>query len=348
MVVGIDTRPLTNDSASRGIGMYTKFLVEHLRNIEQLEVVEISKGNLPEKVDLVHYPWFDLYYPTLPLSCPRPRVVTVHDLTPLVLQDLYPAGLKGKLMLMRQKWALKHVAGILTDSVASKKDIIKIFAIDAERVHAVHLAPQGGFPDRIGNEAFARVRKTYDLPKEFVLYVGDVNRNKNLPELLAACRLVGLTLVVVGKQAVSEKYDRTHPENADLVILQHEAKVSGDVRLLGFVSSEDLAVLFKLASVYCQPSLYEGFGLPVLEAMSCGCPVVVTRRGSLPEIAGEAAVYAEPESKSLAKAIQFVTNLPDSGRARLIKEGYLQVKKFSWMQTARQTLEVYEQVLRGA
>ncbi len=162
---------------------------------------------------------------------------------------------------------------------------------------------------------------------------------------MEACEKLEIPLLVVGKQAVNTNIDKNHPETKDLVWLQNKATESPFVRLLGYVETEDLAGIYKLAVCSCLPSLYEGFGLTVLEAFSCGCPVVTTKNGSLPEVGGEAAIYAQSDSKSLAKAISFVMSLSDANRQRLVQAGIVQAKRFSWVETADKTRAIYQQVL---
>jgi glycosyltransferase involved in cell wall biosynthesis len=149
----------------------------------------------------------------------------------------------------------------------------------------------------------------------------------------------------VGKQAIQENFDKKHVENRPLVQLIEEYGNDPLVRRLGFVLNDDLVAIYNLAAVYCQPSFYEGFGLPVLEAMACGCPVVAANTGSLPEICGNAAIMVNPNDiKSIAGGLREVVENEDL-RRDLIKKGLNQVKKFSWEKTAEETIRVYERVL---
>lgn len=189
------------------------------------------------------------------------------------------------------------------------------------------------------------IQKRYNLPERFVLYVGDVTWNKNLPRLLEAVKQINLPLVMVGKALVSEDYDRTNPWNDDLVKVQQEAEANTNVIRLGFVSNEDLVGIYNMATVFIMPSLYEGFGLPVLEAMASGCPVITTKEGSLPEVAGEAALYVDAYStESIAEGLKKVFN-DENLRKELSKKGLKRAAEFSWKKTAENTLEVYRRVL---
>ena len=361
--VGIDISPLKNANRFRGVGFYTKNLVESLQSLIkenkkysnwQINLVENWKleiGNF----DLVHYPYFDIFFPTLPKKENMPTVVTVHDLTPLVFPEHYPAGIRGKINWLRQKRNLKKTEAIITDSQKSKQDIVKIVGYPENKVHVVYLAPSFD-PKKFKIENLKlKAKQKYHLPDNFVLYVGDVNWNKNVPGLVKACRKIGIPLVIAGKQAVSKDYDQAHPENQDLVWLQkqyqalstkHQEKEK-KLFLLGFVPEEDLAVLYNLATLYCQPSFYEGFGMPVVEAMACGCPVVCSNQGSLSEIGGEAVAYFDPYKKgNLEKVLKKVWE-DKNLRKELAQKGLAQAKKFSWLKCAQETLNVYQGIINN-
>lgn len=345
MVIGFDTRPLSNLSSSRGIGVYTTNLLNNLSKIDDLEIIPITKGKLPNNVDLIHYPYFDIFFPTLPLRTSKPEIVTIHDLTPLVLPELYPSGIKGQLTFLRQKFALKKIKAIITDSISSRKDIINFLNVPAEKVFYVPLAAQEGI-SKIDNKIEISVKSKYNLPKNYCLYVGDINRNKNIPSLIQACKNLNIHLIIIGKQAVSKDFDTTHVENADLVYLQKEANYSSSIiKTLGFIPTEELSIIYNKALALVMPSLYEGFGIPILEAMSCGCPVICSKNGSLPEVAGDSAVYCNTDVKSIIKALNFVMNLSDGQRLLIIQAGLEHAKKFSWSTTAEKTFQIYKQVL---
>ncbi len=356
--VAIDISPLKNANRFRGVGFYTKNLTENLKKAAKekkkysnlkIELVE----NLPVrqtgwdlkigKFDIVHYPYFDIFFPTLPKKI-KPTVVTVHDLTPLVFPDHYPPGIRGKINWAKQKKRLQQVEAIITDSQNSKEDIVRLTGYRPEQVFVVHLGVGKNFRKIKSEKTKLAIRKKYCLPERFVFYVGDVNWNKNIPGLVGACRRANIPLIIAGKQAVAQKYDRTHPENQDLVWLQKEVKNDANIHLLGYVSDEDLPVLYNLATVYCQPSFYEGFGMPLVEAMACGCPVISSNQGSLPEIGDQAVLYFDPhQDGSLVQALEAV--LEDEGLAlELSKRGLLQVKKFSWEKCAQETLTIYQRL----
>lgn len=354
MKVAIDVSPLKTAHQFRGIGAYTKHLVKALQTVKRadFEAVLVEEREILKDCDLIHYPYFDLFFMTLPLMRKKKTVVTIHDTTPLVFPEHYPPGIKGKLKFGAQKLALRTVSGVITDSKNSKKDIVKYLDYPKEKIHIIYLAAADIFKPITDHRSLVTVKQKYHLPNRFVLYVGDVNYNKNILGLVKACKSIKVPLVIVGKQAAQKEFDRTHPENQDLVWLQEKAKEKlpitdhrSLVTLLGFVPDKDLVALYNLATVYCQPSFYEGFGLPVLEAMACGTPVVTSKKASLPEIAGKAAVFIDPYD------INDITNglivAIDDGDLRedLIARGLKQAKKFSWEKVANETYKVYQEII---
>ncbi len=352
--VAIDISPLKNSHRFRGIGFYTKNLTEGLLATikEDRKYADFKIKMIDEPFDhsnnqspsLVHYPQFDIFFPTLPRKT-RPTIVTVHDLTPLVFPSHYPSGVRGRINWLGQKKKLQKVEAIITDSQNSKKDIARLVNYKPEKIFVVYLGVGESFK-KIKNEKIKEViRQKYCLPRKFVFYVGDVNWNKNIPNLVKACQQVNLPLVIAGKQAISQNYDRNHPENQDLVWLQKMAKNEAEIHLLGYVPDEDLPILYNLASIYCQPSFYEGFGLPLVEAMACGTPVVSANTGSLPEVGEEAVLYFNPYQKnSLFRAIETVIGDKELAN-KLSARGLLQARKFSWKKCAKETLGVYQNVL---
>lgn len=352
MKVAIDVSPLKSAHKFRGVGFYTKRLIQALRLIKvpDFSVRLIEQGEIPKDADLIHYPYFDLFFLSLPIRKPKPTVVTIHDVIPLIFPEHYPKGIRGWLKLQIQKFSLKRVSAVITDSKNSKGDIVRYLDFPKERIFVVPLAPGDEFKP-------ITIKQKYNLPERFVLYVGDINWNKNIPGLVQACEKVKIPLVIVGKQAKSRDYDKTHPENQDLVWLQSAisnraaGKAFGDARQqsaiipTGFVPTKDLVAIYNLASVYCQPSFYEGFCLPVLEAMACGTPVVCSKVSSLPEVVDDVAIFVDPNDyNSIAEGIKKVIENKKLSET-LRKRGLLQARKFSWQKTARETIRVYAKVI---
>jgi len=349
MKVAIDISPLKSAHQFRGIGVYTKRLVEALKKskVADLEVVLVEKGEIPKDCHLIHYPYFDLFFMTLPLMRKRKTVVTIHDTTPLVFPEHFPPGVKGKLRFGAQKMVLKTVNGVITDSRNSKKDIVKYLGYPKEKIYVVPLAAADIFKLVDDTKKMEKVRKKYRLPRQFILYIGDVNYHKNILSLVKACKSIKLPLVIAGKQAAQKTFDENHVENQPLVQLIKLYGKDPEVIRLGFVPDEDLVIICNLATVYCQPSFYEGFGLPVLEAMACGTPVVTSKKASLSEVTGKAAVFINPyDINDIVNGLTVA--IEDEGlREDLIDRGLKQVKKFSWEKTANETYKIYQKVVQG-
>jgi glycosyltransferase involved in cell wall biosynthesis len=332
--VAIDSGPLTSGHSVRGIGVNTRELLVALNMIPhkdiQISEVDFSKEDL-SKFDIVHYQYFRPFFVDLPYIKPAKKVVlTIHDLIPLVYPKHYPSGIKGKINFIVNKYLIKkNVDAIITISETSKKDICRFLGVDPKIVHVIYLASKSVFKPVTAHGSLFTVKRRYSLPDRFALYVGDVNYNKNIPVLVEACKIANIPLVICGKQAKGiEKQNLNHPE------LSHLKNVDWkDVLRLGFVPDNDLASIYSMAKVYVQPSLYEGFGLPAIEAVSCGTPVVLARSQCMVEVLGDDFSYCGPnDAKSMAKAILN----PNTGK-KLPRD-------YSWEKTAKETLKVYNNV----
>ncbi len=343
MRVGFCVASLKNTNAIRGVGVYSKNLLENLHDVKDLEVVEFEDINTLENVDLVHYPFFDLFFKTLPVRKKFPTVVTIHDVTPLVFPKNYPSGIKGYLNLQYQKLSLKSVKAVITDSEASKKDIQKYLNVPAQKIRAVYLGWSDSYKLISNKKELEDANKKYNLPQKFALFVGNVNWNKNIVNLTQAVLNADLEIVLTGK-AFEEKGNLDHPEQKSHK--QFIEKFGNDprVHVLGFVNTEDLVKIYNLAQVFLFPSFYEGFGIPILEAQACGVPVITSNVSSLPEVAGDSAMQVDPykteEIRDAVKKLLEDNNL----RQTLIKKGFENIKRFSWKKCAEMTTKVYKEV----
>jgi len=352
MKVAIDRKPLTSGHAVRGVGAYTRELIKAVeresKGIKELQIkaVDFSKEDL-SKYDLVHYPSFHPFFSTLPLNKRTKTVVTIHDLIPLIYPKHYPPGIKGKFKFLVQKVLVKRVDGIITVSETSKKDIVRFLGIPQEKIQVIYEASRKIFKKlEIGNWKL-EIKKRYGLPNRFVLYVGDVNYNKNILGLAEACKMAKTSLVIVGKQAANEKVNLSHPENRPFAEFLEKHGKDPKVLRLGFVPDEDLVAIYNSATVYCQPSFYEGFGLPVLEAMVCETPVVAAKIQALVEIVDKAVLFADPKKpEDMAEKISELLENSEL-RAQLIRKGREKVKEFSWDKTAKETIDLYQRVIGG-
>ena len=350
MKIAIDISPLTSGHKVRGVGFYIKYLKESLeKHFSHTTFKYFTQTKIiPKDVDIVHYPYFEPFFLTLPLIKKKKTVVTVHDLTPLLFPKDFPPGLKGKIKWLVQRKLLKGVDAIITDSIASKKDIARIVGFPDKKIFVCYLASAKQFTVIKDQVFLKKIKSKYNLPEKFILYVGDVTANKNLPRLIKAILRTNISLVMVGKALTNEAVDFSNPWNNDLkeVIALSQGKVQ--IKKLGFVSDEDLVALYNLATAFVMPSLYEGFGLPILEAMSSGCPVVTSKEGSLPEVAGDAAYVVDAYSiDAIAEGINKVVG--DRQLAQKLREkGLKQAKRFSWEKTAEATVQVYERVIHSS
>ncbi len=353
MKIAIDQTPLVDKSSMahrvRGTGFYIKNLEKSLLEYySNNKYTFFTRGEaLPNDISLVHFPYFEPFFVTLPVVKKHTTVVTVHDLTPLVFPKEFPYGYKGLFKWWIQKISLKRVDAIIADSECSRQDIIRLVKIPEEKVFTVYLAASEEFSVIDDKTKFLHIRKKYNLPEKFALYVGDVTWNKNLPRLLRAVEEARIPLVMVGKALVNKKFDKNNFWNKDLVTVQEIAEKNSLIVIVGFVPTEDLVLLYNMAEVFVMPSLYEGFGLPILEAMQCGCPVVATKEGSIPEVVEDAGIYVDAYNVTkIAKGIKKVF-LESDLRKKLSLLGQAQAKKFSWKKTATDTMRVYESVGRN-
>ena len=352
--VYINEGPLKNGNAFRGVGEYTRNLIEALGKKKNLRLVKAN-----EDPEIVHYPYFDPFFLTLPLIKRRPTVVTIHDVISLIYPEYYPKGIRGWLKFQIQKFSLKSVAAVITDSKSSKKDIINYLEFPEERTFVIPLASGEEFKKIEAEDLKLKVKKKYNLPERFILYVGDVNWNKNVEGLIRAFKHLISTSEVsprvkLGGPSTSEVKlflvgkafeDKNLPEMRLILQLIKELNLIDKIKILGYVSTKDLVGIYNLATVYCQPSFYEGFGLPVLEAMACGCPVVAANASSLPEICGKAALMVDPyDINDIAEKIWEVISDKEI-KDKLVRRGPAQAKQFSWEKTAYETYKVYQKVV---
>jgi len=356
MKVAIDSGALSSGHKIRGIGAYTSCLIDALKKQKnediEIDAVDFEKTNLG-KYDIAHYTFFNPFFRSFKLIPGVKTVVTIHDLIPLIYPDRYPPGFKGKIRLQTQKLLLGGVAAIITDSEASKKDICRLLNVKPDKVHVVYLAPKEIYKKITDKSVLKKVKDKYRLPDKFVLYVGDVNYNKNITNLIRACGIAKIPLVISGKQALDIEdlgndlralagprdwirylFGKPHPQLAHYKDLLRAIEENKNVIRLGFASDADLAAVYNLATLYCQPSLYEGFGLPVLEAVASGCPIVCSRTQVLAEIAGKAATYVDPKSpEDMAKGFKHLVKNPKLPR------------EYSWTKTGSDTIAVYKKII---
>jgi glycosyltransferase involved in cell wall biosynthesis len=289
------------------------------------------------KVDLLHSPHF-----LLPVVRPCPAVATIHDVIYLACPEDLPS-FAGRLYYRTMMNACSRMATrIVTDSAHSKAEIIRYLRADPEKIEVVYPAVDPFFQSGSHPADLASARSKFGIDRDYILYAGIYKPRKNHVRLLEAFRLllkngIQSQLVIAGPMAAAEPV--LHRLAQQLGIAQH-------VIFTGFVTDADLRALYSAARVYVCPSLYEGFGFTVLEAMACGTPVVCSSSTSLPEVAGKAALYFDPHKPGEMAAQLRSAFSDDAMRKSLIANGRSNLLRFSWEVAARQTLAAYYHALQ--
>jgi len=378
MHIAIDYTPAVHQRA--GIGRYTRGLVQALTRLDsenrytlmvlgrtgaqfipstlptnfKLRFIPISdrwatvlwyRLNLPipvelfsGQIDLFHGPSF-----TLPPSF-TPSLLTVHDLSFL----RYPQGAHPGLLAWLTKAvprSLRRARHVLADSESTRTDLIDLMQVAADRITVIGAGVENRFQPVTEPETLARVQARYRLPNRFILSVSTLEPRKNLTGLIAAFNqmassgtlssMADLHLVIAGGKGWL--YD-------DIFAAAETSPLRERIHFAGYVADDDLPALYSLAALFAFPSHYEGFGIPVLESMACGTPVVCANNSSLPEIAGDAALLIEAtDTEALADAMHQLV-IDTSLHEGLIQRGYEQARKFEWEEAARRLLDVYSTI----
>ncbi|MBX9604013.1 MAG: glycosyltransferase family 4 protein [Bryobacteraceae bacterium] len=374
MRIAIDARHLRDF----GIGTYIRNLVRSIAALHPAEefVLAMGAGDAGELPDLpanfqtavfpytdrqlmndVTFPAFlsrlgaDLYHIPLnsvPIFMPKPYVVTVHDLSSLLFPDR--SEVRSALHELRYKRGLERASRVIAVSGATRRDVENVLGIPSSRLRQIYNAPDPVFREGTpADREMARgILDRYSIQYPFILYAGTIRPQKNIPRLVEAFAVLrgeleghaefgDLRLIIIGDE-ISK-----HPEARRAMI---QSRIANSVRFLGFVPIETLRVLYGAAKLFAFPSLYEGFGLPPLEAMACGTPVVTSSVSSLPEVVGDAAVIVNPENVfDIARGLREAL-LDEDLRAELKQRGRRQLLRFSWEETARQVLETYRDARR--
>ncbi len=357
MKVGINVYPLKSGHKNRGIGYYTNNLIENLKKDPSLNIQEFTHISEVKNVDIVHYPWFDFFFHTLPIKKTYPTVVTIHDVIPLKFRHQYPMGIGGRVNFYLQKLALKNCKAIITDSKSSQEDIMNYLKIKDEKISAIPLAVSKKFK-QLNDNILILIRRKYNLPDQFILYVGDANWVKNLPFLIKGFKEIiklpvfnKVKLVLVGSIFLKKVENINHPELESLKEtnkLIEEYGIQDQIIRPGKLNEDDLVAFYNLATAYVQTSIYEGFGLSVLQALATGTPVISSNGGSLPEVSGNAAVYFDPTDLRQFKSVVEDVLKNTSLQAKLSDLGIKQAKGFSWDKVVDETKKVYLESLKDA
>ena len=373
MRIGIDARMLGNT----GIGRYLRNLLLELATLDrQNEYVLFMQPNTPPPVEqenfiaaylpaytpiyslaeqyrlpleiykrrvaLMHYPNFNL-----PLFPCCPYVVTIHDLIYYLYPDECPSRFAHYYACFMIARAVKHAKAVMTVSEYSKRDLMRYFHLSAEKIRVI---PNGAdelcFPREGENAKIAasfrdRFRERLGILNRYVLYVGKHHLYKNIATLIRAF----MTHPAVYEQTQLVIAGTRDPRRKELYELAERSDPGGRIIFTNFMSDDGLFELYRGASLFVFPSLYEGFGLPPLEAMACGAPVICSNAASLPEVVGDAAILVNPtNAREMADAMRNV--LTDSTLSQSLQaKGRAQAQRFSWERAARQLLDVYTQAV---
>jgi glycosyltransferase involved in cell wall biosynthesis len=349
---------------SSGIGTYIKnivpFLIENFKIVLLGNIGELKEYNWFDKIKIINFntkvytikeqlffpvktPNSDMFWsphynvPFFDLKVQK-RIVTIHDIFHIAFLNTLtlPQKIYAKIMM---KTAIDKSDIIFTVSEFTKSEILKYYSCKNHKIYIIPNAVDFNIFKMINNESLLKkINRKYYLPKNFILFVGNVKPHKNLKNLLLAYLKLGSSdfqLVIVGKKEGFITGDDTISE-----LLRESEFIRKNVFFTGYVSDEDLVCIYNLASLFVFPSLYEGFGIPPLEAMACGCPCVVSNAASLPEVCGNAAYYVNPyDINDIANGIEKVL-ADDKLRYELVRKGFENVKRFSWESSAQKVIEI--------
>ena len=373
MKIAIEARPI-KWSYGTGIGNYTYCLIEKLGQLDteneytflwtdshphaeipfnrkytfyslpkddEREEVEISYWLIKEEATLFHLPQNGF---RIPAPGPYKLIVTIHDLIPYFLPEMVrPSFLKRFTQEMPQIVALADT--IVTVSETSKEDLIRVFQLPRDKIAVIPSAPAAAYRVIPRPEVSPLLAGKFGLRRPYILYVGGLNPRKNVAELICAFAKIARQLPL-GHQLVIPGPAGIHRDH--LKQLAGALGLSEEVAFPGFVATEELPLLYNGADLFVYPSLYEGFGLPPIEAMRCGVPVIVSNVSSLPEISGEAALLFNPEDTlELARTMYRALTDPDL-RQSLIAKGLAHSQNYTWERIAREMLAVYQKTAHCA
>jgi glycosyltransferase involved in cell wall biosynthesis len=274
-----------------------------------------------------------------PRNVSVPMVVTLFDLHWLLFPELF-SPLRLAYLRRALAWSGRKAAAILTISENSKKDLVDLLGLPEEKITVTYPGLDPIFEKPPSEQERTSLRKNYGLRKEFILFVGQLHQRKNVLRLIRAYQRLKQQTPIEHQLVLAGGEGDGSPEIREYI--RHQPR--GEIIVTGCIPDEAIRTLYHQAACLVYPSLYEGFGLPVLEAMACGCPVITSNVSSLPEVAGEAALLIDPyRVETIATALVSLLTNPGLSQ-RLIQKGFEQARRFTWEAAARKTIEVFEKV----
>jgi glycosyltransferase involved in cell wall biosynthesis len=311
-------------------------------NVEKVwwEQVGIVRAGAREKIDLLHCPYW-----ASPVWSPWPTVVTVHDVIQFVLPE-YAWRKISRYYFGLVSAGARRADALITVSECSKADIVKILGLPPDRIHVIGNAVDASFYPVRDAWLLANVRERYGIGQRFILYFGGFDMRKNVPRIIESYARLPEHLRREYQLVIAGRYQHLgHPLFPDPRETVRRLGLEGCVVFTGQFREQDKAPLLSAATIFAFPSLYEGFGIPVLEAMACGTPVVTSNVSALPEVAGDACVLVNPyDPEAISQA--FADLLEDQGkRDDLSRRGLERARRYTWHEVAEQTLRVYKEIL---
>jgi glycosyltransferase involved in cell wall biosynthesis len=369
--IGLDATPLLGPRT--GVGYYTsrllaamlaadpewRYLLYSNRSLEPLEPALARATPVYSRLSGRRMVWMQCLLPPVirssraqlchfpnamaPLWQQQPFVLTIHDASLFLYAHTHPLARLVSIRLILPLLA-RRAAAIITVSHHARNDLLRILHLPPEKVHVIYEAAPEEFRPVNDPAILNGVRQKYGLPPQFLLYVGTLEPRKNLRRLLRA-------LHEIRRRGYPHKLVMVGPPGWHLHHFYEEIErlsLQDRVSFTGYVPAADLPALYSLASLFVFPSLYEGFGLPPLEAMACGAPVLASNRTSLPEICGDAAHLVDPEDEAALVNAMLSLLSDDERRRELSRRGPVRARLFSWKQAAQETMTVYCRVLNGS
>lgn len=364
MNIGLDVSPIA-DRNRTGVGNYIVNLVSNLAKIDKenkyflcyrlshlknkADVLKISQNNFKTKIiqepfNFIFQTKLDIFHglaDRLPWSYKCKSIVTIHDIGSVVLEDNFASKHFKNMMRKRYENILnKRKADlVIVPSEWTKKEIVRYFSYPEGKIRVIYHGVKPVFSPRDENTINSAKQK-YGIGNDYFLYVGAVNLRKNILRILKAYKMFSdknkkVDFVLVGNLSYG------HEEILDEM---SKLNLEGRIKLIGYLKNDELISLYSGAKALVFPSLYEGFGLPIIEAMACGTPVLTSDVASMPEIAGDAGYFVNPEDVSAIAEKLFILAEDENVRRILREKGLNRAKFFSWGKTAEETLKVYNEL----